>query len=299
MEYVIGVDVGGTKINAALIDESGEIIEKVKITTDADKGREVVLSNIKKAIYKLPYENVKAIGIGTPGFIDSKNGIVTFAGNIEGRTGLNLKKAVEEFVDKEVFVENDANVALLCEKWVGSAKNYDSVVMITLGTGLGGAIYTKEGGLLSGAHFQGGELGHMILYPNGRKCTCGQNGCAEAYCAGSGITSSYFEKTGFTLSGEEIFNRADIDEKAKEVLEEYQFNLANYLSSLRNIFDPEAIIIGGGVINSKNIWWDGMIDQYYKVCNKPDAVSVIPATYLNDSGVIGAGKAAFDRSRNV
>ncbi|MCI5839971.1 MAG: ROK family protein [Peptoniphilaceae bacterium] len=299
MEYVIGVDVGGTKINAALIDESGEIIEKVKITTDADKGREVVLSNIKKAIYKLPYKNAKAIGIGTPGFIDSKNGIVTFAGNIEGRTGLNLKKAVEEFVDKEVFVENDANVALLCEKWVGSAKNYDSVVMITLGTGLGGAIYTKEGGLLSGAHFQGGELGHMILYPNGRKCTCGQNGCAEAYCAGSGITSSYFEKTGFTLSGEEIFNRADIDEKAKEVLEEYQFNLANYLSSLRNIFDPEAIIIGGGVINSKNIWWDGMIDQYYKVCNKPDAVSVIPATYLNDSGVIGAGKAAFDRSRNV
>lgn len=298
MNYVIGIDIGGTKINAALIDENGNIIEKEKIETQADKGKDVVLSNIEKVVHKLPLDKAIAIGIGTPGFIDSKNGIVTFAGNIDGWTGLNLKKEIEKFVDIPVFVENDANTALLCEKWVGAGKGYDNIVMITLGTGLGGAVYTEKMGLLEGSHFQGAELGHIIMYPNGRSCTCGQKGCAESYCSGSAIRRHYFELTGNDLNGNEIFERVDKDPKAKEVLDTFEFNLANYLASIRNIFDPEVIIIGGGVINSKSIWWDGMIEKYKKVCNKPNDVDILPAKYLNDSGVIGAGRKAFDRSKD-
>ena len=180
MAKVIGIDIGGTKINACLIDEKGNIIERHMLDTEASKGRDVVLNNIKKAIETLSYQEASAIGIGTPGFIDSENGIITFAGNINGWTGFNLKEAIEEYTKLPVFVENDANIALVAEKWLGACKDAENVVMITLGTGLGGAVITKDGGLLSGAHFQGAELGHILLHPGGNYCTCGQYGCAEA-----------------------------------------------------------------------------------------------------------------------
>ncbi|WP_296113597.1 ROK family protein [uncultured Anaerococcus sp.] len=295
MEKVIGIDIGGTKINACLIDEEGKILERYKLDTQADKGRDVVLSNIKEAITSLSYKEAKAIGIGTPGFIDSENGIITFAGNINGWTGLNLKETIEEIVDIPVFVENDANIALLAEKWIGACKDYDSVVMITLGTGLGGAVINKDGELLSGAHFQGAELGHMMLHPGGNYCTCGQYGCAEAYCAGPAINEDYFRLTGKRLDGKEIFALVDEDEKAREVLQNYQSNLAYFLTSLRNIFDPDAIVIGGGIINSKDIWWDGTIENFKKYCNKPYNIEILPAKFLNDSGAIGAAKVAFER----
>ena len=298
MAKVIGIDIGGTKINACLVDEKGNILERHMMDTEASKGRDVVLENIKKSIYTLSYKEASAIGIGTPGFIDSKNGIVTFAGNINGWTGLNLKEAIGEYLDIPVFVENDANIALVAEKWIGACKDCDNVVMITLGTGLGGAIITKDGGLLSGAHFQGAELGHMMLHPGGNYCTCGQYGCAEAYCAGPAISEDYFRLTGKRLTGKEIFSLVDEDDKAKEVLENYQSNLAYFLTSLRNIFDPEAIVIGGGIINSKDIWWEGTIEKFKNYCNKPYNIDIRPAEFLNDAGVIGAAKIAFERMDN-
>lgn len=298
MKKVIGIDLGGTKINACLIDENGEVLQRSNVVTEASKGRDIVLQNIRKSIEKLDYKDALAIGIGTPGFIDAENGIVTFAGNIEGWTGLNLKKAVEEFVDVPVFVENDANIALLAEKWIGSAKNYKDIVMITLGTGVGGAVYNEKLGLLSGSHFQGAELGHIILHPDGDYCTCGQHGCVEAYCAGSSISKHYEKLTGEVLSGEEILKLCHKDLAAEKVLNQYQKDLAYFLTSLRNIFDPEAIVIGGGVIHSKDIWWNGMIEKFNQVCNKTESINIIPARFLNDAGVIGAGKIAFERIRN-
>lgn len=298
MTKVIGIDVGGTKINACLIDEKGNIIERHMLDTEASKGRDVVLNNIKKSIDSLSYDVASAIGIGTPGFIDSENGIITFAGNINGWTGFNLKEAIEEYTKLPVFVENDANIALVAEKWLGACKDAENVVMITLGTGLGGAVITKDGGLLSGAHFQGAELGHILLHPGGNYCTCGQYGCAEAYCAGPAVSEDYFRLTGKRLDGKEIFDFVEVDEKAKEVLNNYQSNLAYFLTSLRNIFDPEVIVIGGGIINSKDIWWDGTIENFKKYCNKPYNIDIRPAEFLNDAGAIGAAKIAFDRMGN-
>lgn len=298
MDKVIGIDLGGTKINACLINEKGEIIQRSAVETEAKKGRDVVLNNIKKSIEALDYNDALAIGIGTPGFIDAKNGIVTFSGNIEGWTGLNLKNAVEEFVDIPVFVENDANIALLAEKWIGAGKNYKDIVMITLGTGVGGAIYNEKSGLLSGSNFQGAELGHIILHPGGDYCTCGQHGCVEAYCAGTAISKNYEKLTGKLLSGEKILKISSQDVDARKVLENYQSNLAYFLTSLRNIFDPEVIIIGGGVIHSKDIWWDGMIEKFNKTCNNTENIDVVAAKFLNDAGVIGAGKIAFERMSN-
>lgn len=298
MEFVIGIDIGGTKISGSLLDKEGNIIVEEKVNTDADKGRDAVLKNIESLLDKLPLEKAEAIGIGTPGFIDSENGIVNFAGNIKGWTGLNLKKAIEKIVDIPVFIENDANIALLCEKWIGAAKEYNDIVMITLGTGLGGAVYNKDMGLLKGSNFQGAELGHMILYPEGHQCTCGQKGCAETYCAGNAIANNYYRKTGLKKSSEEIISSIDNDIISKEVIEQYELDLAYYLTTLKNVFDPEIIIIGGGVINSRHVWWDKVIDNFNKFCNNSKTVKIVPAKYLNNAGMIGAGKIAFERNIN-
>ena len=153
-------------------------------------------------------------------------------------------------------------------------------------------------GLLSGSHFQGAELGHLILHPNGEYCTCGQSGCAESYCSGTALVRHYEELTRNRLSGAEIFKISDKDENAKKVIERFTSDLAWFLTSLRNIFDPELIIIGGGVINSKDIWWNGVLNRFDKICNRPDSIDIIPARFLNDSGVIGAGKIAFERINN-
>ena len=298
MEKVIGIDIGGTKINACLIDSEGKIIESKKVPTQADKGRDVVINNILDAIKYLSYKEAIAIGIGTPGFIDSDNGIVTFAGNIKGWTGLNLKDAIQSQIGLPVFVENDANIALIAEKWIGAGKDYDNIVMITLGTGLGGAVYTKEGKLLKGSHYQGAELGHIIIHPDGDYCTCTQHGCAESYCSGTAITKEYKKLTGIEKTGLEIFESVSEDDNSKKVLEKYQTDLAIFLTSLRNIFDPDVIIIGGGVIHAKEIFWDKMIEKFHNYCNKPDDVKIVPADFLNNAGVIGAAKIAFERTKN-
>lgn len=297
MKKVIGIDLGGTKISGGLLEENGNILQSAKVDTQAEEGRDTVIKNIVSLIKKLPYDQSQAIGIGTPGFIDSENGIVTFAGNIKGWTGTNLKKEIEKYFDIPVFIENDANIALVCEEWIGAGKDYDDLVMITLGTGLGGAVYS-QGKLLRGSNFQGAELGHMLLYPGGNSCTCGQDGCAEAYCAGSAIANEYNRLTGENKTSEEVLSSVDTDENAKKVLEDYKLNLAYFLTSLRNIFDPQAIIIGGGLINAKDLWWDGMVDNFKKVCHKYETVDILPAKYLNDAGMIGAGKIALERGNN-
>lgn len=298
MTKTIGLDIGGTKIQGAVIDESGEILKTYRLETCAREGKDKVLENISKIIDFLKTDEIEAIGVGTPGFIDSENGIVTFAGNIDGWTGLNLKKEIEKISNLPVFIENDANIALVCEKWLGAGKGFKDIVMITIGTGLGGAVYNEKMGLLSGSHFQGAELGHLILHPNGEYCTCGQSGCAESYCSGTALVRHYEELTRNRLSGAEIFKISEKDENAKKVIDRFTSDLAWFLTSLRNVFDPELIIIGGGVINSKDYWWDEVLKNFKNYCHLSEEIEIKPAKFLNDAGVIGAGRIAMERLGN-
>ncbi|MDU1316822.1 ROK family protein [Anaerococcus hydrogenalis] len=298
MTKTIGLDIGGTKIQGAVIDEKGEILKTYRLETCAREGKDKVLDNISKIIDFLKTDDIKAVGVGTPGFIDSENGIVTFAGNIDGWTGLNLKKEIEKRSSLPVFIENDANIALVCEKWLGSGKGFNDIVMITIGTGLGGAVYNKKMGLLSGSNFQGAELGHLILHPNGEYCTCGQSGCVESYCSGTAIVRHYEELTRNKLEGQEIFELVKTDDNAKKVIDRFTSDLAWFLTSLRNIFDPELIIIGGGVINSKDYWWKEVLEKFDNYCHLSEKIEIKPAKYLNDAGVIGAGRIAMERLKN-
>ena len=287
MTKTIGLDIGGTKIQGAVIDEKGEILKTYRLETCAREGKDKVFDNISKIIDFLQTDDIKAVGVGTLGFI-----------NIDGWTGLNLKKEIEKRSSLPVFIENDANIALVCEKWLGSGKGFNDIVMITIGTGLGGAVYNKKMGLLSGSNFQGAELGHLILHPNGEYCTCGQSGCAESYCSGTAIVRHYEELTRNKLEGQEIFELVKTDDNAKKVIDRFTSDLAWFLTSLRNIFDPELIIIGGGVINSKDYWWKEVLEKFDNYCHLSEKIKINPAKYLNDAGVIGAGRIAMERLKN-
>lgn len=297
MKKVIGIDLGGTSIYGGLIDESGEILKRSIRDSKAQEGREKVLNRLSQVIEELiEGEKVEAIGIGSPGFINTEDGrVLSVGGNIQGWAYTHIREELKNrFKDIPIFVENDANAAAICESWLGAAKGLDSFIMITLGTGVGGAIYSEKSGIWHGENYQGAELGHVILYPNGRRCNCGQKGCAEQYISGNAIEKIYYVMAGESLRGKEIFKNSQKDEYAKKVVEKYTEDLGTYLISIKNMFDPEGIIIGGGVINSKQYWWDNTVKYYKKNCNNPEGTVILPAKHLNDSGMIGAAKLAFD-----
>ena len=296
MKKVIGIDLGGTSIYGGIIDEEGRVLKKASSESSGEAGRETVLENIIKVIKELlEGEEVQAIGLGSPGHIDAKEGkVLSIGGNIHNWAYTDIRGELSKvFEDIPIFVENDANVAIICEQWLGAAKELDTAIMITLGTGVGGGIYSNTG-IWYGENYKGAELGHVVVYPNGRKCGCGQKGCVEQYVSGSAVENMYCELTGRKIKGQYIFENAEKDEICGKIVSEFIENLGIFLISLKNIFDPAGIIIGGGVINSREYWWDETIRYYNENCNSPEGTKILAAEFLNDAGMIGAAKVALD-----
>ncbi len=291
MKKVIGIDIGGTKISFGIMDERGNLLKNIVKPTKSN--REDILNSILENIKSLDNGDISAVGISTAGFIDTEQGKILFSGNINGWTGFHLKKSLENLIKIPVFVANDANMAALAEKWIGNAREFDNFIILTMGTGLGGAIYDKRIGFWEGITFQGGELGHIIMYPEGRLCTCNQRGCAEKYIAGSSLAINYEELTGKKLDGHEIIARLDFDEYAKKSLDKLSKDLALYISTIKNIFDPEAVLIGGGFSETSKYWLNDTIENYLKICNRPGDMKILIGKFLNDAGVIGACRYAF------
>lgn len=295
MKKVIGIDLGGTSILAGIIDEEGQILKRSERDSSSANNRIEVINRIKEVIDELLEDDIIGIGIGSPGFIDTENGrVLEVGGNIKGWAYTDINKELKKFFpDYPIYVGNDANVAALCEHWKGAAKEFKSFLMITLGTGVGGGVFLEKEGILEGANYQAAEFGHSILYPFGEECSCGQNGCVEMYISGTAIERIYKEKSNKYKKAKDIFRDKD-DIASKAVVEEFTKNLGVYLVSLKNLFDPQGVVIGGGVINSKEYWWDKMINAYKENSNSPETLNIMPAVYLNDAGMIGAGKMVFD-----
>ncbi|MGM0396567.1 MAG: ROK family protein [Bacillota bacterium] len=296
MKRVIGIDLGGTKINGAVVDELGDIIRWDTLSTSKSGSPEEVMYGIKRIVRNLmDGENISAVGIGSPGFIDSDNGkVMAVGGNIEGWAGMDIRSPLEKEFGIPVQVENDANVAGLCEAWIGEGMDKKSFVMLTVGTGLGGAIFTNKEGLWRGSHFQAAEVGHSILYPGGHQCNCGQRGCTEMYVSGTAIEEGYERLTDVRKTGREIIESFHEDEISARVVRKFAWDFSMFLLTIKNIFDPQTIIIGGGVILSKDNWWDEMMANFNSEVNNNPGIEIVPARYLNDSGTIGAAKAALD-----
>lgn len=283
MSYIIGVDIGGTKISVVIARKSGSILEKYVLSTQVRKNAERslndILSTVKTLLKKWKAEKqLEAIGVGVPGAIDPVAGVITQSPNLPGWAGIPIGKLLQRTFHVPIFLDNDANVACLGEKFFGSGKGLKDFIYITVSTGVGGGI-VANGRLLHGARGYAGEIGHMVVHPNGRKCNCGKCGCIEAHASGTAIAKIAQERLR-TLSAaqrkrsklwkvaKEInrgLNAYDVeqaaragDAMARAIYKEMGTDLGLGLSSMIQMFNPQAIIFGGGVMKAYPLFRSAM-----------------------------------------
>lgn len=288
---VIGIDIGGTKIKGILVDRNGVILDKFTSKTNMAEGKQTILDSLFKVIDTIFQRNrdINGIGIGTAGRVNVRSGEIIYAtSNLLGWTGTNIKKIAQERYAKKVVVDNDANVALIGESWIGAGKDYDNITLLTLGTGVGGANMIN-GDIYHGAHWSGGEWGHVNLVPDGIPCNCGKIGCVEQYLSGTALireANKYSHKD--YISGQEVFvDSLQKENLMKEVVDQYIKYLTLTIDKIKTSIDPELVIIGGGVIGSKDSWWNLLKEERQRWGIK---TTVVPASLGNDAGAIGAAK---------
>lgn len=307
-KYCIGIDIGGTFIKGAVVDLNGKIVKDGKVPSQTEIGPDQITQNIISLVKTLisdcglTNQDICGIGMGSPGMVDSQQGTVVFAGNL-GWEDYPIAQKVANATGLKVKVANDANVAALGEVKFGGAKDYDNIVMITLGTGVGGGIIV-DGKMLEGNRSAGAEIGHTVIVYGGQPCTCGRKGCFEAYSSATALiretknamlahkNSKMWEIGSLdNVSGITAFDYAKKDEYAAEVIENYISYLACGIVNLANIFRPQAVLIGGGVCGQG----DNLIKPLQKKVDaelfgkgKGPSVPIFVATLGNKAGVLGA-----------
>lgn len=305
----IGIDFGGTNIAAGLVDEQGEIICKLSTPTLTQRPVEEMIDDMICLCHELTskagcgMDDIEAVGIGCPGTIDNKNGVVVYANNIS-MTNVKLAEMIQSRINKPVNIENDANAAALGE-YIVNGNNAKSFVFITLGTGVGGGVII-DGRLYRGFNSAGGEMGHIIVESeNGLPCTCGNRGCWEVYASATALisqTKEEIKKDSNTLmrkwmrengkiTGRTAFDCAKQgDRTAQFVVEQYIKRIGNGLISILNIFQPERIVIGGGISYEGEYLLKPLRKYVYAGdYNKyREKTKIEAATLFNDAGIIGA-----------
>ena len=312
---VIGIDVGGTNLRGALVGPDGKIVRRMKIASDADQGIEAVIENLIGLIKNIGGgEGVSAVGFGIPGIIDFEEGIITQAPNICNVNNYpireNLRGRLGDTI--RVIIENDANCAAVGEWWMGAGKDVDSLIMITLGTGVGGGIMLG-GKLWRGADGMGGEVGHMTIYPDGAKCNCGNYGCLESYSSATAIRRMVKEvladANSKTVLRElvrdedpgripEAVMKAALqgDRAALGIWEQFGTALGIGMASLVNILNVELIVLGGGVSEAWEMFIDRAVAELKRRALRAPAerVKVMKSVLGDDEGIIGAAYLALD-----
>ena len=268
-KYVFGVDIGGTTVKIGLFSTEGELLEKWEITTRTDDGGAYILSDIAASIDNkltekgISKDDVKGVGMGVPGPV-KEDGTVIKCVNL-GWGIFNAADELSELTGLPVKAGNDANMAALGEYWQGGGKDYDNVVMVTLGTGVGGGIILN-GKMLAGVNGAGGEIGHMTIDLNEQDaCNCGKKGCLEQYASATGIVRLANRALQATdkpsrlrevkyISAKEIFDAAkNGDDLALDLIEEHGRRLGYALANVACVVDPEVFVIGGGVSKAGDI----------------------------------------------
>lgn len=311
MKFGFGVDLGGTTVKIAYLDETGKMLDKWEIPTNTAEGGKNILPDIAASINgyiaqnKIARDTLLGIGIGVPGPVDTK-GVVNKCVNLGwGRMAINQE--LSGLTDLPVKAGNDANVAALGEFWKGGGQGYRNVVFVTLGTGVGGGIVI-EGNLLYGAHGAGAEIGHMVLVPEETElCGCGKHGCVEQYCSATGI--SRLARKALAASSEpsalrgiekimakDIFDAGKAGDKlALSVMEQYYEYMGQFLGTLCSVIDPEVVVLGGGVSKAGQILLDGIEPRFHHwVFHAGSETKLALASLGNDAGAYGAFKLVVD-----
>ncbi|MCU0245640.1 MAG: ROK family protein [Bryobacter sp.] len=298
--YSIGVDLGGTNLRAAAIDRNGKLIEKISRSTNAAQGRDAVLDAIVGGILELksdlPNDQLAGVGIGVPGFILIREGKIVGSNNLPDFEGFPVRDAIEKRLGAKVILENDANAAAMGEKWMGAGKDVDDLVLLTLGTGIGGGIISG-GRVLHGFVGMAGELGHLTVVPNGNPCGCGNRGCLEKHASATAVTAmARLMQLGEELSAAEVFQMAEAgNEKARRVFETMGEALGIGLANLVNVFNFPLYLLSGGVLPA----WDYFAPTMMAVIRERSftfrhtATRIEKATLGNEAGLYGAACLPF------
>ncbi len=308
-KYYVGIDLGGTFIKGGIVDNLGNILVEDKVPTECEKGGSMValnIANLAKSLTEkagISLANCVGLGMGSPGMIDGKKGVVVFAGNLN-LTRFPMAEEVSKLTGLPVKLGNDANAATLGEVKFGAAKAYRDVVMLTLGTGVGGGIVI-DGKIFEGNEGAGAEVGHMVVEYGGEQCTCGRKGCLEAYASATAIIrdtkramSAHKDSKMWEIgslekvTGKTAFDYKDTDPYAKEVVDRYIKMLACGIVNFANIFRPQAILLGGGVCAQGA----ALVNPLQEILNKDifaagrggPSVPILVAELGNSAGLLGA-----------
>lgn len=310
-----GIDIGATNLKIGIVTDEGEVLDFIEEKLLSSKGPEGVVAQIVSILENYLRKDVEAIGIGVPGPVD-RNGVVHHPPNLSGWGDVALAPLVGEvsgFPADKIFVGNDANLACLAEHRFGMGKGCRNMVMLTLGTGVGGGVIV-DGKLLLGKDGYAGELGHIQIDPSGPRCGCGRRGCAEAFIGHKGIVQTAWDvlgkdkgsliwgmirESGFDgLSPKHIQSAAELgDPSAIKIINVTARRLGEFIASLVNIFNPEKVIVGGGISSFGEL----LLGPAREIANRQALkflsrdVKVVRAKFYQKAGVIGAGILALEK----
>jgi glucokinase len=310
MKYYIGIDLGGTNIKAGIVNENYEIVAKATTKTACPRPADQIAADMAKVSIEaaelagIGIKEIEWIGVGTPGIADNTEGTIPYSNNL-GFYNVPIRKYIREHIEKPVFVANDANAAAYGEFLAGAAVGATDAVCITLGTGVGaGVIIDRK--IFTGRNLAGTEMGHMVIDPAGRQCTCGRNGCFEVFSSATGLISMTKDKIADYpdsmlakmaeedghVSARHAFNAMRAGDTAgREVVERYIKYLSIGIANVINVFQPDILCIGGGVCNEGDPLLLPLREQirdqiYTKMLEKNTRVEL--AKLGNDAGIIGA-----------
>ena len=309
MRYIVGIDVGGTNIVVGTVAEDGsEVLGLVSEPTIAEQGADAVVARIVKlaraSIAAAGRREIAGVGIGSPGPLDTKTGVVILTPNL-GWTNMPLRDRVADALTLPATLDNDANCAIFGEWWRGAAQGVDHVVGLTIGTGIGGGI-VLGGEIYHGASDVAGEIGHMTIEANGRLCKCGNHGCLEAYASGPAIAAraaegveagaetalpQYVAGDLSRITAQVVYEAAhDGDAYALELVRETAKLLGAGVSNIVNIFNPGVVVICGGVTLAGDKLFEPLTSEVHRRAFKPawEVCRIVPGTLTGTAGVYGA-----------
>jgi fructokinase len=287
--YHIGIDLGGTKIEVAVLDSHDKIIFRERLLTEAHLGSDHIFDQIQtlysKAVISIQ-NKTHSLGLGTPGSI-SKNTHLLKNSNTLCLNSLPLQALLENKLVHDIIIENDANCFAIAEALMGAGKGYPSVFGVIMGTGCGGGI-VFDGKIRQGPQNIAGEWGHMVIDPHGEPCYCGANGCVESFISGGGLEKTIKNKTGHIISAVDFFNTPLKDESLKNIKQDFYKHFGQALANLINILDPDMVVLGGGLSNEQSLYKEGIDEVYARIFNDVPSTPIVKNKLGDSAGVIGA-----------
>jgi glucokinase len=301
--YSIGVDLGGTNLRAAAIDDLGQILTRVSVPANFDAGPDHVVNDIAVMVEEIRNRTgghiLRGVGIGVPGYIDIEAGLVLGAANLPGFSGFPVRDHIQNRLGTPILLENDANAAALGEKWMGAGKSVKHLILLTLGTGIGGGIVI-DGEVLHGFRGMAGEFGHMTVFPDGNPCGCGNYGCLEKHASATAIAAM-----GRMMHfGQEIKSAADVyelaragNERAVRVFESMGRALGIALANLINVFNFPLYLLSGGPLPAWDLFAPTMFSEIRtrSFTFTRTETRIEKAVLGADSGIYGAAYLPFCR----